>query len=291
MFLSRQLIQFFSVAENSSLAEAAEKLNLTPSALSHGIRDLECKTGISLIKRSGQKSSLTIAGRDLYQQLLPYYIRIKHISDNLSGKKKNNNSLTIKTDSLCYPSLKDKIISFCKENPDLSLSLELHEHIDIKHEISSENTDIVISSDCSTDNDDIHHLDLKPEEAGIVAHDNLLKKYTSLSALVMNERLIKIKAEIHEHILREFLSAFKIVLDDHISIAIPAEYTISDFIASAAGFSLLPENFLLIDNLKNRGCRFIKLPHHYNILIKKRVYFREIHNQTTSDFILKICSK
>lgn len=96
MFLSRQLIQFFAVAENSSLAEAAEKLNLTPSALSHGIRDLECKTGILLIKRSGQKSSLTIAGRDLYHQLLPYYIRIKHISDNLSGKKKTITRLLLK---------------------------------------------------------------------------------------------------------------------------------------------------------------------------------------------------
>ncbi|HDU8494587.1 LysR family transcriptional regulator [Morganella morganii] len=290
MFLSRQLIQFFAVAENSSLAEAAEKLNLTPSALSHGIRDLECKTGILLIKRSGQKSSLTIDGRDLYHQLLPYYIQIKHISDNLSGKKKNNNSLTIKTDSLCYPPLKDKIISFCKENPDLSLSLEPQEYIDIKHEISSKNTDIVISSDCSTDNDDIHHLDLTPEETGIISHDSLLKKYASLSAFVMNERLIKIKTKIHEHILSEFLSKFKIALNDHLSITVPAEYDISDFIASAAGFSLLPENSLLIDNLKNRGCRFIKLPHHYNSVIKKRIYFSEIHNQTVSDFILKIRS-
>ncbi|MCU6213283.1 LysR family transcriptional regulator [Morganella morganii] len=290
MFLSRQLIQFFSVAENSSLAEAAEKLNLTPSALSHGIHDLECKTGILLIKRSGQKSSLTIAGRELYQQLLPYYIRIKHISDNLSGKKKNNNSLTIKTDSLCYSPLKDKIMSFCKENPDLSLSLESHERIDIKHEIPNTNTDIVISSDCSTDNDDIHHLDLPPEETGIIVHDSLLKKHASISALVMNERHIKIKTKIHENILSKFLSTFKIALNDHLSITIPAEYNISDFIASASGFSLLPENSLLIDNLKNRGCRFIKLPHHYNILIKRRVYFREIHNQTISDFILKIRS-
>lgn len=290
MFLSRQLIQFFAVAENSSLAKAAGKLNLTPSALSHGIHDLECKTGILLIKRSGQKSSLTIAGRDLYQQLLPYYIRIKNISDNLSGKKKNNNSLTIKTDSLFYSPLKDKVMLFCQENPDLCLSFESHKDIDIKHEIANTNTDIVISSDCSTDNEDIHHLDLPPEEAGIIAHDSLLKKYASISDFVMNERLIKIKTEIHEHILSEFLSKFKIALNDHHSITIPAEYNISDFIASATGFSLLPENSLVIDNLKNRGCRFIKLSHRYNILIKRRVYFRAIHNQIISDFILKIRS-
>ncbi|MEQ5119617.1 LysR family transcriptional regulator [Morganella morganii] len=291
MFLSRQLIQFFAAAEHSSLTEAAEKLNLSPSALSHGIHDLECKTGISLIKRSGQKSSLTRAGRDLYQQLLPYYMRIKNISDNLSGKKNNNRSLNIKTDSLCYSPLKDKIMSFCKENPDLSLSLKSYESIDIKHEISSHNTDIVISSDCSTDNEDIHHLDLPPEEIGIFAHDSLLKKYASLSALVMSERLVKIKTKTHENIFNEFLSQFKTALNDHHSITIPAEYSISDFIASAAGFSLLPANPLLIENLKNRGCRFIKLPRHYHILIKRRVYFREIHCQTIADFILKIHKK
>ncbi|MEM8208968.1 LysR family transcriptional regulator [Morganella morganii] len=288
MFLSRQLIQFFSVAENSSLAEAAEKLNLTPSALSHGIHDLECKTGILLIKRSGQKSSLTIAGRELYQQLLPYYTRIKNISDNLSGKKKNNKSLNIKTDCLCYSPLKDKIMSFCKENPDLAITIESQEFIDIKHEIMNKNTDVVISSDCSADNKDINYLDLPPEETGIIAHDSLLKKYDSISDLIMNERLIKIKTKTHTYALHRFLSTLKTELIDHHSITVPADYNISDFISSAAGFSLLPENKPIIDNLKSKGCRFIKLPHEYNISINRRVYFREIYNQTISDFILKI---
>lgn len=135
MFLSRQLIQFFAIAENSSISEAAKKLNLTSSALSHGIHDFECKIGVSLIKRTGQKSSLTLAGKNLYEQLLPSYIQITDISDNLPGNKNKKNFLNIKTDSLCHSTLKDKIIAFCKEKPDLTLSIDTTEGIDIKDEI------------------------------------------------------------------------------------------------------------------------------------------------------------
>lgn len=288
MFLSRQLIQFFAVAEHSSLAEAAVKLNLTPSALSHGIHELECKTGILLIRRTGQKSSLTIAGRDLYQQLLPYYIRITNISDSLSGNKSNKKSLSIKTDNLFYSPLKDKIMSFCKDNPDLGLTIESQKAIDIKDEILNKNTDIVISSDCGADNEDISHLDLPPEEAGIVAHNSLLKRYDSLSDLIMNERIIK--TETHKYILKTLESKLKTELNEHQSITVPSEYNILDFISSAAGFSLLPENKYLIDSLKDKDCSFIKLPNHYNLLINRCVYFREIHKQIISDFILKIRS-
>ncbi|MBW5407618.1 LysR family transcriptional regulator [Morganella morganii] len=288
MFLSRQLIQFFAIAENSSLAEAAEKLNLTPSALSHGIHDLECKTGILLIKRTGQKSSLTIAGKNLYQQLLPYYIRITDISDNLSGKKKNRGSLNIKTDSLCYSPLKDKIISFCKENPNLTLSIELQESIDIKNEITNTNTDVVISSDCTPDNERINYIDLAPEKIGIIAHNQILNKYDSLPALIMNERLIKIKNETHKKISNKFLNALKIDSNHCRTIEIPAENDISEFILSAAGYCLLSENKNFIDNITTKDCTFIELPSEYNASIKRRVYFKGNHNQTISDFIVKI---
>lgn len=291
MFLSRQLIQFFAVAENSSLTEAAEKLSLTPSALSHGIHELECKTGISLIKRSGQKSSLTIAGKDLYQQLLPYYIRIKNISDDLSGKKKIKNSLNIKTDNLCYSPLKDKIMLFCKENLNLTTSIKSPEPIDIKHEILNTNTDIVISSDCSIDNDEINHLNLPPEEIGIIAHNSLLRKYNSLSDLIMNERLIRVESKTHKDILNRCLSILKIKLTHCHSIDITAEYDIYKLISDSAGFSLLPENKILINKIQNKNCSFIKLPHGYNVSIRRRIYFKKRHSTIISDFILMIRRK
>lgn len=288
MFLSRQLIQFFAIAENSSLAEAAEKLNLTPSALSHGIHELECKTGILLIQRTGQKSSLTIAGKNLYQQLLPYYTQMTDISDYLSGKKNNRSSLNIKTDSLCYSPLKDKIVSFCKENPNLTLSIELQDSIDIKNEIINTNTDIVMSSDYTPDNEKVNYIDLPSEKIGIIAHNQILDKYDSLPELIIKERLIKIKSETQKKILNRFLNALKIDLSHCRSIEIPAENDISEFILSAAGYCLLSENKKFIDNFATKDCTFIEIPSEYNVLIKRRVYFKGNHNQTISDFIGKI---
>lgn len=51
MFFSRKINQFFAVATYQSLVKAAEKINITPSALRHGINELENQIGKSLIKR------------------------------------------------------------------------------------------------------------------------------------------------------------------------------------------------------------------------------------------------
>lgn len=47
----------------------------------------------------------------------------------------------------------------------------------------------------------------------------------------------------------------------------------------------------LLITLKTGNADLLNLSHGYNIPIKQRIYFREIHNQTVSDFILKIRSK
>lgn len=47
----------------------------------------------------------------------------------------------------------------------------------------------------------------------------------------------------------------------------------------------------LLITLKTGSADLLNPSHGYNIPIKQRIYFREIHNQTVSDFILKIHSK
>ena len=71
MFFSRKINQFFAVATYQSLVKAAEKINITPSALRHGINELENQIGKSLIKRSKNGMELTPAGKTLYERLSP----------------------------------------------------------------------------------------------------------------------------------------------------------------------------------------------------------------------------
>lgn len=58
----RQLQVFVEVAERLSLARVAERLNLTPSAVSFQIKQVELQTGFALFERVGRRVVLTDAG-------------------------------------------------------------------------------------------------------------------------------------------------------------------------------------------------------------------------------------
>jgi DNA-binding transcriptional LysR family regulator len=61
----RQLRAFSAVAHHHSFARAARQLNLTPSAVSLQIKELEQRAGLPLFGRSGRDSCLTAAGEVL----------------------------------------------------------------------------------------------------------------------------------------------------------------------------------------------------------------------------------
>ena len=58
----RQLHVFAEAAERLYLARTAERLNLTPSAVSFQIKQIEAQTGFALFERVGRKVALTDAG-------------------------------------------------------------------------------------------------------------------------------------------------------------------------------------------------------------------------------------
>ncbi len=58
----RQLQVFVEAAERLSLARVAERLHLTPSAVSFQIKQIELQTGFALFERVGRRVALTDAG-------------------------------------------------------------------------------------------------------------------------------------------------------------------------------------------------------------------------------------
>ena len=61
----RQLQVFVEAAEALSFARVAEKLRLTPSAVSFQIRQIELQTGFALFQRIGRRGALSAAGNGL----------------------------------------------------------------------------------------------------------------------------------------------------------------------------------------------------------------------------------
>ena len=68
---NRQLQVFTAAAEALSFARVAERLNLTPSAVSFQIRQIEAQVGFPLFERIGRKVTLTEAGRSLLNGARP----------------------------------------------------------------------------------------------------------------------------------------------------------------------------------------------------------------------------
>ena len=65
---SRQLLAFCTLVQTGSFTETARKLNLTQSAISHSIKNLESDLSCQLVTRSGRKIHITSDGESFYEQ-------------------------------------------------------------------------------------------------------------------------------------------------------------------------------------------------------------------------------
>src|SRR3989441_4310615 len=65
------LNEFLAVARRRSFAAAAADLEISPSALSQAVRQLEAKLGVTLLSRTTRSVALTAAGRRLFEQAGP----------------------------------------------------------------------------------------------------------------------------------------------------------------------------------------------------------------------------
>jgi DNA-binding transcriptional LysR family regulator len=77
------LSAFVAVADQQSFRAAASRLDVTPSALSHSMRQLEGRLGVRLLNRTTRSVSVTDAGQRLLEQLRPAIDQIAGALENL----------------------------------------------------------------------------------------------------------------------------------------------------------------------------------------------------------------
>src|SRR3984885_5523262 len=81
------LTAFVAVADRLSFRAAASQLGVTPSALSHAMRQLEERLGVRLLHRTTRSVSLTDAGRRLLDRLRPAIDQIAGALENLNEER------------------------------------------------------------------------------------------------------------------------------------------------------------------------------------------------------------
>lgn len=83
------LTAFVAVANNLSFRTGASCLGVTPSALSHTIRQLEVRLGVRLLNRTTRSVSLTDAGLRLIHRLRPAVEQISRAVDDLKSEQQH----------------------------------------------------------------------------------------------------------------------------------------------------------------------------------------------------------
>ena len=81
------LTAFVAVADRRSFRAAASQLGVTPSALSHSMRQLEERLGVRLLHRTTRSVSATDAGLRLLERLRPAIGQIAGALENLNEER------------------------------------------------------------------------------------------------------------------------------------------------------------------------------------------------------------
>ena len=81
----KALSTFLTVAEERSFTRAAKYLSVSPSAISHSMRELEGAIGVRLLSRTTRSVALTEAGEQLRSRLRPAFTEIHDALGQIAG--------------------------------------------------------------------------------------------------------------------------------------------------------------------------------------------------------------
>jgi len=120
------LLAFLAVARERSFTKAAAKMGVSPSALSHTLRQLETRLGVRLLTRTTRAVSPTEAGERFYNSISPAFDEIETQVAAL-GALRDKPSGTIRITASDYPIrciLWPKLSVFLRDYPDINVDLE-----------------------------------------------------------------------------------------------------------------------------------------------------------------------
>src|SRR5690554_4925339 len=148
----RHMETLSAIRDAGSLQEAAERLHVTQSALSHQLRDLEVRLKVSLLNRRTRPARLTTAALRillLADEVLPRIKATERDLQRLAAGRTGRLHLAIECHS-CFQWLMPALDAFRHDWPDVSLDLSAAFSFTPLPALSRGDLDVVITSDPQT---------------------------------------------------------------------------------------------------------------------------------------------
>lgn len=145
----RHLRTLLALRETGSLVEAAERVHLTQSALSHQLKDLESRVNSPLFVRKTKPVEFTRSGLRLLalaDQILPEVRKAERDLARLAGTEQGRLHMAIECHS-CFQWLMPTVDYFRDHWPEVEIDIPSGYHFDPLPALSREQLDLVITAD------------------------------------------------------------------------------------------------------------------------------------------------
>lgn len=120
---------FEAAGRHSSFKAAAEELNLTPSAISHGVQTLEQWLGVDLFLRGNRTLTLTAAGEAYLPRVRAALEAIVEASDAVPGRKPTGKLAVSVTPTFGVRWLLPRLARFNDRHPDIEVSVDTNHRL------------------------------------------------------------------------------------------------------------------------------------------------------------------
>lgn len=121
------ILAFLAVAKEQSFTKAAKRLGVSPSALSHTMRNLEERLGVRLLTRTTRNVAPTDAGERLLKTVAPLFEQINSELDKI-GEMRDKPAGTIRitcSDDACEQVLRPVLPGLFAEYPDINVEVAI----------------------------------------------------------------------------------------------------------------------------------------------------------------------
>lgn len=139
---AHQLMVFYCVVTQGSIAIAAEQLCLTQPTVSYHLKSLEQYAGVKLFNIKKQRVFLTKAGQDLYQYTKEIWTQLNNIDKFFNSLK--TKPMTIGVTPLLHNQVTAALSKVCKVHPKINIEILIENSTQIVQEVSDMEVDIGI---------------------------------------------------------------------------------------------------------------------------------------------------
>lgn len=141
---------FVRIVEAGSITRAAEQMDTVKSAVSKRLTDLEKRLGVSLLKRTTRKQTLTDAGQDYYQHCVRILDDIAEVETSLSDDQSALAGRIRMAAPISFGlmHLSPALRAFNQANPDIQFDIEFN---DRQQDLIAEGIDLAIRVSNLTD--------------------------------------------------------------------------------------------------------------------------------------------